>query len=112
MLLLHDGGIVLGHPVGRVHFARAYVPTSRENCLDFFDGLLLLHVRLSQSLQDSLLIALQPFRLAVFRPNLYYLLLYGFIFLLAHGGPLFRSQLVLFLPDPLLICFDLLLSLL
>lgn len=91
MLLLHDGGIVLGHPVGRVHFARAYVPTCRKNGLDFLDGLLLLHVRLSQPLQDSLLVALQPFCLAVFRPNLDYLLLDDFIFLLTDCGPLFRS---------------------
>ena len=68
-------------------------------------------MRLTKPPQDALLITLKLLRLAVFRSNLYNLLLNRFVFLLADGGPLLRRHPISFLSNPLLTGFNLFLSL-
>ena len=111
-MVLHHRGVVLSHPVTREQFARACINSSCKDSLDLIDGLLLLHVRLAKPSQDALLITLKLLRLAVFRSNLYNLLLNRFIFLLADGGPLLRRNLVSLLSNPILAGFNVRLPLL
>ena len=84
----------------------------RKYSLDLVDGLLLLHMCLTKPPQDALLITLKLLRLAVFRSNLYNLLLNRFVLLLANGGPLLRRHPIRFFSNPLLAGFNLPLSLL
>ena len=111
-MVLHHRGVVLSHPVTREQLAGACIYPSRKYSLDLIDRFLLLHVRLTKPPQDALLIPLKLLRFAVFRPNLYNLLLNRFVLLLADGGPLLRRHPIRFFSNPLLAGFNLPLSLL
>lgn len=68
-----------------------------EDALDLLDSLLLLHVGLAQSLEDSLLLPLKTFRFTVLLADLNDLLFDYLVFLLSDLGPLLSGHLVNFL---------------